>query len=161
MFNSYHLRCYGTNRTFIHLTIDLALQLGYVASSIYVDKVSGWRYMYASSAPFSLIMGIGMWWLPPSPRWLLLCAIQGKGNTDGAKENAVCCLCRLRGRPLDASSYEEIDGILTELSYSGHEKEGGFREIFQGKCLKALIIGVGLVFFQQVYCCSLLNPGRI
>ncbi|CAA6669581.1 unnamed protein product [Spirodela intermedia] len=119
------------------LFIVFGMLLGYVTSNIYVEKVSGWRYMYASSAPIALIMGIGMWWLPPSPRWLLLCAIQGKGNTTV-------------GRPHDASSYEEIDGILAELSYTGDEKEAGFREIFQGKCLKALIIGVGLVFFQQV-----------
>jgi len=40
--------------------------------------------------------------------------------------------------------------ILDELSYVGEEKKAGFSEIFQGKCLKAMIIGCGLVFFQQV-----------
>lgn len=126
------------------------LQLGYIAGNAYVDMIGGWRYMYASSAPISLIMGIGVWWLPPSPRWLLLCAIQGKGSIDVTKESAICSLCRLRGRPLGSSSSEEIDGILVELSYSDQEKTATFAEIFQGKCLKALIIGVGLVFFQQV-----------
>ncbi|MQL98341.1 hypothetical protein Taro_031034 [Colocasia esculenta] len=124
--------------------------LGYIAGNVYVDMVGGWRYMYGSSAPISLIMFVGMWWLPSSPRWLLLCVIQGKGSPDIMKEIAICSLCRLRGRPIDGSSTEEIDGILLELSYSDREKTSTFSEIFQGKCLKALTIGVGIVFFQQV-----------
>jgi len=56
------------------------VQLGYIAGNLYVEVVSGWRYMYATSTPLCLIMGVGMCWLPSSPRWLLLCAIQGKGN---------------------------------------------------------------------------------
>ncbi|XP_078438354.1 D-xylose-proton symporter-like 2 [Wolffia australiana] len=132
------------------LLIVFGMLLGYVASNLYVEKVGGWRYMYASSSLFSLIMGIGMWWLPPSPRWLLLCAIQSNGNSEAVKGNAMSCLCRLRGWPRDSSSSEEINGIILELSHSQNENQAGFREIFQGKCLKALIIGVGLVFFQQV-----------
>ena len=56
------------------------MQLGYIAGNLYVEVVSSWRYMYATSTPLCLIMGVGMCWLPSSPRWLLLCAIQGKGN---------------------------------------------------------------------------------
>jgi len=105
--------------------------------------------MYASSAPVCLIMGIGMWWLPPSPRWLLLCTVQGKGNLPETKEIAIHCLCRLRGQAIESSALE-VDAILDELASAIEEKEASFLEIFQGKCLKALIIGAGLVFFQQV-----------
>ncbi|XP_038977833.1 D-xylose-proton symporter-like 2 [Phoenix dactylifera] len=130
--------------------IVIGMLFGYIAGSLFVDLVAGWRYMYATSAPVSLIMGIGMWWLPPSPRWLLLCAIQGKRNMPEAKEFAVCCLCQLRGQAIDSSASEQVDSILDELSYSDQEKQVTLSEIFQGKCLKALIIGAGLVFFQQV-----------
>ncbi|KAJ6836214.1 D-xylose-proton symporter-like 2 [Iris pallida] len=123
---------------------------GYVVGSLFVDMVSGWRYMYGMSSPICLIMGIGMWWLPPSPRWLLLCAVQGKGSVLDVKETAICCLCRLRGQPVGPSASEQVDAILDELSSPDEEKEASFWEIFQGKCLKALIIGAGLVFFQQV-----------
>ena len=122
-------------------------QMGYVSSNAFVETVSGWRFMYASSIPVSLIMGIGMWWLPPSPRWLLLCSIDGKDSVGVVRETALSCLCRLRGTSQNAS--KEIDAILADISSSGSEKEEGFRDIFEGKCLKALIIGVGLVFFQQ------------
>lgn len=106
--------------------------------------------MYATCAPICLVMGIGMWWLPPSPRWLLLCAIQGKGSVQDARELSINCLCRLRGSAFDSSASEQVDLILNDLSHANHEKQSTFREIFQGKCLKALKIGAGLVFFQQV-----------
>uniref|UniRef100_A0A0E0BE92 Major facilitator superfamily (MFS) profile domain-containing protein n=1 Tax=Oryza glumipatula TaxID=40148 RepID=A0A0E0BE92_9ORYZ len=130
--------------------IVLGMLLGYIAGSLFVEVVSGWRYMYATSTPLCLIMGIGMCWLPASPRWLLLCAIQGKRNIMESKENATRCLCRLRGQASPDLVLEQVDLILDELSYVDQERQAGFSEIFQGKCLKAMIIGCGLVFFQQV-----------
>ncbi|KAH7687248.1 Sugar/inositol transporter protein [Dioscorea alata] len=132
------------------LFIVVGMLLGYSFSSLYVNVVAGWRYMYATSSPICLVMGIGMWWLPPSPRWLLLYAIQENGRLPEAKEIAICSLCRLRGQPVNASSSEEVDAILAELSYVDEVGKATLKEIFQGKCLKALIIGAGLVFFQQV-----------
>ncbi|XP_077234878.1 D-xylose-proton symporter-like 2 [Tasmannia lanceolata] len=131
--------------------IVLGMLLGYTASSVYVSLVSGWRYMYGTSVPIAVIMGIGMWWLPPSPRWLLLCAIRGSDNVQqDVRQYAIRCLCRLRGRAMDDSISEQVDEILDELSYGDQEKEPSFFEVFQGKCLKALTIGGGLVVFQQI-----------
>ncbi|KAF6138773.1 hypothetical protein GIB67_040905 [Kingdonia uniflora] len=130
--------------------IVLGMLLGYTIGSLEIDIVSGWRFMYGTSAPISLIMGIGMWWLPPSPRWLVLCAVQGKSHVRDAREAAICCLCRLRGQAIGDSAPEQIDEIFADLSYGDEGKEALFREIFQGKCLKALIIGGGLVLFQQI-----------
>lgn len=124
--------------------------MGYVAGSLLINTVSGWRYMYGVSSPLALIMGIGMWWLPPSPRWILLCAIQGKGDEQGLRETAITCLCRLRGQVIATSAPKKVDDILSELSHLREEQEATLGEMFQGKCLKALIIGGGLVLFQQV-----------
>ncbi|KAJ0970874.1 hypothetical protein J5N97_018833 [Dioscorea zingiberensis] len=129
--------------------IVAGMLLGYVFSSLYVDMVAGWRFMYATSSPICLVMGIGMWWLPPSPRWLLLRAIQGNGSLPEAKEIAICSLCKLRGQ-LGSMSSLEVDAILVELSFVDEANKATLREIFQGKCRKALMIGAGLVFFQQV-----------
>lgn len=115
-----------------------------------MDTVAGWRYMYGVSSPLSLIMGIGMWWLPASPRWILLRAIQGKGEVQALRETAVTCLCRLRGEAIGDSAPQKVDEILSELSHLREEEEATIAEMFQGKCLKALIIGGGLVLFQQV-----------
>lgn len=127
------------------------VQGGYGIGSLLVDIVAGWRYMYGASSPLAVIMGIGMWWLPASPRWLLLRAMRGKGNMQELKDQAISCLCRLRGPANCDSASEEVDEMLAELSYFGDNKEVSFMEMFHGKCLKALAIGVGLVLFQQVF----------
>ncbi|KAL1362393.1 hypothetical protein HN51_010661 [Arachis hypogaea] len=130
--------------------IVLGMVAGYGIGSLLVDTVAGWRYMYGVSSPLAVIMGIGMCWLPASPRWLLLCAIQGKGDGENLKSTAIHCLCRLRGQAVDDSAHRQVDEILAELAYVGEEKEVTFGEMFRGKCLKALTIGAGLVLFQQI-----------
>ncbi|KAJ0080572.1 hypothetical protein Patl1_23861 [Pistacia atlantica] len=129
---------------------EIVLQAGYGIGSLLVDTVSGWRYMYGASAPLAVIMGIGMWWLPASPRWLLLRAIKRKENMQDLRERAIYCLCRLRGQAIGDSAPQQVDEILAELSYLQEEKEATLGELFRGKCLKALTIGAGLVLFQQI-----------
>ncbi|KAG4979295.1 hypothetical protein JHK82_032543 [Glycine max] len=123
---------------------------GYGIGSLFVETVAGWRYMYGVSSPVAIIMGLGMWWLPASPRWLLLRAIQGKGDVQNSKDIAIRSLCQLQGQAFNDSIPWQVDEILAELSYLGEEKEATFGELFQGKCLKALWIGAGLVLFQQI-----------
>ncbi|KAL3837968.1 hypothetical protein ACJIZ3_022559 [Penstemon smallii] len=130
--------------------IVLGMLIGYIAGSLLVETVSSWRYIYGVSFPLSLIMGIGMWWLPPSPRWILLRAIQGKGDAHSLRETAITCLCRLRGGAIGDSAPRQVDEILSELSHMREEQEVTISEMFQGKCLKALTIGGGLVLFQQI-----------
>lgn len=108
--------------------------------------------MFGLSAPVAVLMGLGMWTLPPSPRWLLLRAIQGKGSLQDYKEKAIAALSRLRGRPAgDKVSEKQIEGTMVSVksAYSGQESEGNVLEVFQGPSLKAFIIGGGLVLFQQ------------
>ncbi|CAK9322106.1 unnamed protein product [Citrullus colocynthis] len=130
--------------------IVLGMVVGYSIGSLLVEVVAGWRYIYAANTPIAFVMGVGMWWLPSSPRWLLLCAIQRKGNMAELKEHAISCLYRLRGAVIREKASEEVDEILDELSFLGESEEATIGEIFQGKCLKALIIGAGLVLFQQI-----------
>ncbi|KAK7264016.1 hypothetical protein RJT34_31618 [Clitoria ternatea] len=130
--------------------IVIGILAGYGIGSLLVDTIAGWRYMYGVCSPVAIIMGIGMWWLPASPRWLLLRAIQGKGDSQNLKDIAIQSLCRLRGQAIHDSAPQQVDEILAELSNVGEEKEVSFGEMFQGKCLKALWIGAGLVLFQQI-----------
>lgn len=94
-----------------------------------------------------------MWSLPPSPRWLILRAVQGKGSLQEFKEKAILALSKLRGRaPGDAASEKQIEDTLISVksAYVEQESEGNILEVFQGPSLKAFIIGGGLVLFQQV-----------
>ncbi|PRQ60696.1 putative major facilitator, sugar transporter, major facilitator superfamily [Rosa chinensis] len=130
--------------------IVIGMVVGYAVGSALVDVFGGWRYMYGASIPLALIMGIGMWWLPESPRWILLRAIQGKGNMHDLKETAICCLCRLRGRAIGDSAPALVEEMLEELYFVGEDNKPTLGEMFQGKCKKALVIGAGLVLFQQI-----------
>lgn len=123
---------------------------GYGIGSLWVTVISGWRYMYATILPVPVIMGIGMCWLPASPRWLLLRALQGKGNVDNLQQAAIRSLRCLRGPVIADSAAEQVNEILVELSLVDEDKEATFGELFRGKCLKALTIAGGLVLFQQV-----------
>ncbi|CAN7052159.1 unnamed protein product [Brassica oleracea var. botrytis] len=123
---------------------------GYGIGSLWVTVTSGWRYMYATIIPLPVIMGIGMCWLPASPRWLLLRSLQGKGNVERLQQAAIKSLRRLRGSVVVDSAAEQVNEILAELSSVGEDKEATLGELFQGKCLKALTIAGGLVLLQQI-----------
>ncbi|ESR38137.1 hypothetical protein CICLE_v10028127mg [Citrus x clementina] len=143
----------GTLISLKELFIVLGILSGYFVGSFQINAVGGWRYMYGLSAPLALLMGIGMWSLPPSPRWLLLRAVQGKGSLQEYKEQAISALGKLRRRPPgDKLSERQIEDTLVSLksSYTDEKSEGGFLELFQGPNLKAFIIGGGLVLFQQI-----------
>lgn len=143
----------GTLVSLKELFIVLGILLGYFVGSYQVDVVGGWRYMFGMSVPVALLMGLGMWSLPPSPRWLLLRAVQGKGSLQEYKQQAIAALSRLRGRPAgDKVSESQIDETLVSLksAYSDEQSEGSLLEVFQGPSLKAFIIAGGLVLFQQI-----------
>ncbi|XP_022141799.1 D-xylose-proton symporter-like 3, chloroplastic isoform X2 [Momordica charantia] len=143
----------GTLVSLKELFIVLGILLGYLVGSLRINTVGGWRYMYGLSAPVALLMGLGMWVLPPSPRWLLLRAVQGKAPLQDSKEKAIEALSKLRGRPPgDKVSESQIEETFLSLksAYSEQESEGSIWEVFQGPSLKAFIIGGGLVLFQQI-----------
>ncbi|XP_059305170.1 D-xylose-proton symporter-like 3, chloroplastic isoform X1 [Lycium ferocissimum] len=142
----------GTLISLKELAIVFGILLGYFVGSYEINVIGGWRYMFGFSAPIALLMGLGMWTLPPSPRWLLLRAIQGKGPLQEYKEKAMGALSKLRGRPAgDKISEKQIEDTIISLktAYSD-EVEGNFLEVLQGPSLKAFTIGGGLVLFQQI-----------
>ncbi|XP_057953113.1 D-xylose-proton symporter-like 3, chloroplastic isoform X2 [Malania oleifera] len=143
----------GTLISLKELFIVLGILLGYFVGSFQINAVGGWRYMYGFSVPVALSMGLGIWSLPQSPRWLLLRAVQGKGPFQDYKEKAINALNKLRGRDSsDKASERQIEDTLVSLksSYKDEESEANFLEVFQGPGLKAFIIGGGLVLFQQI-----------
>ncbi|KAG0622798.1 hypothetical protein M758_3G124200 [Ceratodon purpureus] len=127
--------------------------LGFLVGDNQVDSVGGWRVMFGFGAPIAAIMGAGMWWLPPSPRWLLLRAVQGKGDVGALKGEATDAMQRLRGPSFSRkSAEEECDSQWSALQTAceGEDANVSFAELFQGVNKKALLVGTGLVFFQQV-----------
>lgn len=146
-------RIRGTLISLKELFIVLGILTGYLVGSLEIDVVGGWRYMFGFGAPLAVIMAIGMWNLPPSPRWLLLRAVQGKASVEDNKKKAIQALRSLRGRfRSDRVLADEIDDTLLSIkaAYAEQESEGNIWKMFEGASLKALIIGGGLVLFQQI-----------
>uniref|UniRef100_A0A453MAY2 Major facilitator superfamily (MFS) profile domain-containing protein n=1 Tax=Aegilops tauschii subsp. strangulata TaxID=200361 RepID=A0A453MAY2_AEGTS len=111
-----------------------------------------WRYMFGFSAPLAAIMAVGMWSLPPSPRWLLLRAVQGKGPMEDNKKKAMNALRRLKGPSAsDKVLTDEIENNLSSIKAAyADQAEGSIFQVFEGASLKAFTIGGGLVLFQQI-----------
>ncbi|KAL0400468.1 UNVERIFIED_CONTAM: D-xylose-proton symporter-like 2 [Sesamum latifolium] len=82
--------------------------------------------------------------------FFIVLGMLGKGEVQGLRDTAIYCLCRLRGEAIGDSAPQKVDEILSELSHLREEEEATIAEMFQGKCLKALVIGGGLVLFQQI-----------
>ena len=64
------------------LGITVGFLLAYLVNFAFINVESGWRYMFALSALPSIIQGVGMMKLPPSPRYLML---------RNQQEKVICC----------------------------------------------------------------------
>jgi SP family galactose:H+ symporter-like MFS transporter len=119
------------------LMITIGILLSYIVGVIFTP-VEGWRYMFGVALIPALILGIGMFTLPESPRWLF---------EHGRLEKARAVLARSR-------SPEEIDKELQEMEEikALEQEQAGvsYRELLAPFVRPALIIGIGLAIFQQI-----------
>jgi sugar porter (SP) family MFS transporter len=140
----------GTLMAAKELIIVFGIVAGFASGAMFLKvDVIGWRVMVGIAAFCSLIMHIGMYFIPNSPRWLILRSVQATSvllELDHVQEAR------------DALSFfhsdltaEEIEAELNEIRNDATEaeslKSGGICAAFQYP--KPLIIGCGLVFFQQ------------
>ena len=83
-----------------------------VGRFLFTDISYGWRYIYNIGVIPAIIMLFGCWYIPPSPRWLALRALQDGISVrarDIILDQARDSLAKIRGL-----SKEEV---LLELSY--------------------------------------------
>ncbi len=117
---------------------QLAITVGIVVSYLvdfYFAATGGWRWMLGLAVVPSIILGIGMYFMPPSPRWLF-----SKGTTDRARR----VLERIR-------MTKNVDLEITEIKESLiSEKESKWADLLTPTVRPALIVGVGLAVFQQL-----------
>src|SRR3712207_3299223 len=121
------------------LMITIGILLSYIVGVIFTP-IEGWRYMFGVALIPALILGIGMFTLPESPRWLFI-----RGQTEKART----VLSRSR-------SPEEVDLELKEMEEIRRAEEEqergrvGYAELLSPYVRPALIIGLGLAIFQQI-----------
>jgi len=94
----------------------------------------GWRWMFGLAIIPAIILGVGMIFMPSSPRWLL---------KKGMLEKARNVLIKIRG---DSNVEDEIKSIQKTVT----QKSPGYSDLLRPMIKPALILGIGLGVIRQL-----------
>src|SRR3984957_17197571 len=108
---------------------QLAITIGILAAYL-VD------YAFAQSEQWRWMLGLGMLYMPETPRWLV---------KNGQIEKAVGVLKKIRGTQNVEAEFKEIQGTLSKT-----DERGRWSDLLKASIRPALIVGIGLAVFQQV-----------
>jgi sugar porter (SP) family MFS transporter len=125
----------GWQVSLFQLAITIGILVAYMVDYAFAGS-GGWRWMLGLAAVPGLLLGLGMLYLPESPRWLAK-----HGQTD----KALKILGRIRGTSNVAAEFQEIQSTLSQ----GGE-HGSWSELLSPAVRPALVVGVGLAVFQQI-----------
>lgn len=115
------------------LAITVGIVVSYVADYALADA-HAWRWMFALAAVPALAFGIGLFFIPDSPRWLV-----ARGHADQAE----VVLKRLRTPERAASE-------LRAIQQSVAQQKGSWSELLGPVLRPAMIVGIGLAVAQQI-----------
>lgn len=114
--------------------IFVAYVMNYLFAPMFLDII-GWRWMFAFGAVPAAVLGVGMYFLPETPRWLV-----EHDRSDEARE----VLSRIRAR-------ETVDKEINEIrEISEQESEGSLSDLLDPWIRPALTVGIALAILQQV-----------
>jgi SP family galactose:H+ symporter-like MFS transporter len=116
---------------------QVALTTGIVVSYLVDYALAGagaWRWMFGLAVVPATLLGVGMLWLPESPRWLA-----GRNMIDSARG----VLRRIRGTG-------DVGAELEEIRKSLAVQRGRWTDLFTPAVRPALVVGVGLAILQQI-----------
>uniref|UniRef100_A0A8D0L8Z0 Solute carrier family 2, facilitated glucose transporter member 12 n=1 Tax=Sphenodon punctatus TaxID=8508 RepID=A0A8D0L8Z0_SPHPU len=118
------------------LMIVVGILLAYISNYVFTNVSHGWKYMFGLVMPVGVLQAVAMYFLPPSPRFLVM-----KGYDEAASK----VLERLRATS-DIS--EELTVIKSSLK---DEHQYSFLDLFRSKdnMRTRMLIGLTLVFFVQ------------
>jgi sugar porter (SP) family MFS transporter len=125
----------GWQVSLFQLAITVGILAAYLVDYVYAEQ-EAWRWMLGLAVVPGLILGLGMLFMPESPRWLAKYQDQ---------ETARSVLARIRGTVLVDAELCEILGSLAQS-----EEHGRWADILGPAVRPALKVGVGLAVFQQV-----------
>jgi MFS transporter, SP family, galactose:H+ symporter len=125
----------GWQVSLFQLAITIGILVAYMVDYAFAGS-GGWRWMLGLAAVPGLILGLGMLYLPESPRWLA---------KHGQTEKALKILSRIRGTSNVASEFQEIQGTLSQGGERGH-----WSDLLGPAVRPALVVGIGLAVFQQI-----------
>jgi len=128
----------GAMVTLNQLMICIGVLVSYISDYAIADDANpeSWRWMFLVGFIPAVILFVGMFFVPETPRWLI-----SKGREDEGRK----ILQKLE----DAELVEEsITSMKNEIELAKNSS-GSWKEIFQPWMKSALIIGIGIMFVQQ------------
>jgi sugar porter (SP) family MFS transporter len=107
----------------------------YLVNAVFAADAEGWRPMFMLGALPGVLLGVGMLFMPESPRWYL-----SRGQLGSVR------------RMLRRLGYGDVDGEIAALQSVPRDdsSEAGWKELTEPWLRPAMIIGVALIFFQQM-----------
>ncbi len=119
------------------LLITIGILVSYLSDLAFAnnDNVASWRPMFYMGIIPGVILLIGIIFLPETPRWLM---------SKGREEDSRKILKRIEEPEMVEAS---INGMKEDLAKD--KERANFREVFKPWLRTALIIAVGIMFFQQ------------
>jgi len=114
--------------------VTVGILVAYVVDYSFSNLGYGWPLMFAVAVIPAAALGIGMFFITDSPRWLA-----SKGKWDEAK--------KVMKRVAPGQEDQEIGRIRKAIEEERHSK---FSELFRGPLRWALLVAVGLAVLQQL-----------
>ena len=115
------------------LNIVFGILFAYIVNALLASSGS-WRWMLGLAVIPSLVLLIGMFFLPETPRWLV---------SQDRDEDARDVLRRSRDE-------ETVEKEIQDIREVEEQEEGGLRELTASWVRPALIVAIGLAVFQQI-----------
>jgi sugar porter (SP) family MFS transporter len=123
----------GSLSSLFQLAITLGILVAYLVNAAFASAGS-WRWPLALAFVPALVLLIGMYFLPETPRWLV---------SKDRDEEARRVLSRTR-------TEAEVEDELQEIRRTEEEEEqAGYRELLAPWVRPMLVVGIGLAVFQQ------------
>src|SRR5829696_5097340 len=121
------------------LMITIGILVSYLVGVAFTP-IEGWRWMFAVAIIPAAVLGVGMFFLPETPRWLY---------ENGFTERARAVLRRTLAGD-EAEVEREIQEIEKIRRVEEEQEQVGYAELLKPFIRPALIIGIGLAIFQQI-----------
>ncbi|MFP5021724.1 sugar porter family MFS transporter [Pseudonocardia phyllosphaerae] len=133
-------RIRGRLTSLMQLLVTVGIFLAYVTDYAFAD-LAAWRWMIGLGVIPAVILAVGIYTQPESPRWLV-------SRKTGGEADARVVLERLRGTPEAAEA--ELAEIRENVRIEEENTEPvGLRTLFAPRLRRVVVVGMLLVFFQN------------
>lgn len=148
--------CRGTLTSFAEVFINIGILLGYVSNFAFsgLPLKRGWRVMLGVGAIPSLFLALGAWFMPESPRWLVLQGRLGDARrvldkTCDSDEEAALRLAEIKeAAGIPARCNDEVVEVTKQRSHG----KGVWKDLLlrpTPEVRRMLVVTLCMHFFQQ------------